>query len=53
MFLNTLGGKNVSVGTNTLRCNVTGTNNTALGYQALLNNTASNNTAVGFCALRI
>jgi hypothetical protein len=43
---------NTAVGASALNANSTGANNTAVGYQSLLNNTANNNTAYGFSSLK-
>ncbi len=39
------------MGANALESNISGTDNTAAGYEALYANTGSENTAVGFLAL--
>ena len=44
---------NTVVGYQALKTNTTGTNNVAVGYQALTQNTSNNNTAVGYQALQI
>ena len=43
---------NTAVGASALNANSTGANNTAVGYQSLLNNTANNNVAYGFSSLK-
>jgi hypothetical protein len=43
---------NSVLGSGALSSNISGGNNTAIGYQALLANTASNNVAVGYQALK-
>jgi hypothetical protein len=50
LFLNTTGGYNTSLGNQTLFYNTTGGQNTAVGRAALLQNTGSNNTAIGYQA---
>jgi hypothetical protein len=42
---------NTAVGLSALQANISGYNNTAVGYHALLGNTGSNNTAIGYNAL--
>ena len=44
---------NVAAGSSALASNITGTNNTAIGVNALAQNTANDNTAVGASALQV
>jgi hypothetical protein len=51
MYWNRAGTSNVAIGNSALQENILGSNNTAIGYYALLNNTANNNTALGSWAM--
>ena len=51
--MNTTGNYNTSVGADSFLSNVTGSNNTCIGYLSDVINTSSNSTAIGSGAVKL